>query len=53
MRVVGSTDRPDMYAHALAKGALDIGLRPAHLATDDATGSLAARARWAEGRRQG
>jgi CMP-N,N'-diacetyllegionaminic acid synthase len=34
--VVVSTDCPDMYAHALAKGALDIGLRPAHLATDDA-----------------
>jgi CMP-N,N'-diacetyllegionaminic acid synthase len=34
--VVVSTDCPDMYAHALAKGALDIGLRPAYLATDDA-----------------
>lgn len=34
--VVVSTDCPDMYAHAVAKGALDIGLRPAHLATDDA-----------------
>lgn len=34
--VVVSTDCPDMYAHAVAKGALDIGLRPAELATDDA-----------------
>lgn len=34
--VVFSTDCPKMYAHAVAKGALDIGLRPAHLATDDA-----------------
>ena len=34
--VVFSTDCPEMYAHAVLKGALDIGLRPAHLATDDA-----------------
>ena len=34
--VVVSTDSPEMYDHAVAKGALDIGLRPAHLATDDA-----------------
>jgi N-acylneuraminate cytidylyltransferase len=34
--VVVSTDCPTMYAHAVAKGALDIGLRPAALATDDA-----------------
>lgn len=34
--VVVSTDSPEMYEHAVAKGALDIGLRPAHLATDDA-----------------
>jgi len=34
--VVVSTDSEDIYAYALAKGALDIGLRPAHLASDDA-----------------
>ncbi|PVA06798.1 cytidylyltransferase domain-containing protein [Thalassorhabdomicrobium marinisediminis] len=34
--VVVSTDSPEMYDHAVAKGALDIGMRPAHLATDDA-----------------
>ncbi|MEP2533130.1 acylneuraminate cytidylyltransferase family protein [Shimia sp.] len=34
--VVVSTDDEAMYAHAVAKGALDIGLRPAHLATDEA-----------------
>lgn len=34
--VVVSTDSQEMYDHAVAKGALDIGLRPAHLATDDA-----------------
>jgi len=34
--VVVSTDDPAMYDHAVAKGALDIGLRPEHLATDDA-----------------
>ena len=34
--VVVSTDDPAIYDHAVAKGALDIGLRPAHLATDDA-----------------
>ncbi|NJS39035.1 MAG: acylneuraminate cytidylyltransferase family protein [Rhodobacteraceae bacterium] len=32
--VVVSTDDPEIYAHAIAKGALEIGLRPAHLATD-------------------
>lgn len=34
--VVVSTDDPEIYEHALAKGALDIGLRPDHLATDAA-----------------
>lgn len=34
--VVVSTDSPEIYAHALAKGTLPIGLRPAHLATDTA-----------------
>lgn len=34
--VVVSTDDPDIYAHALAKGALDIGLRPPDLCTDKA-----------------
>ena len=34
--VVVSTDSPEMYEHAVAKGALDIGMRPPHLATDDA-----------------
>ena len=34
--VVVSTDSPDIYAHALAKGCLAIGLRPDHLATDAA-----------------
>lgn len=34
--VVVSTDDTEIYAHAVAKGALDIGLRPAHLATDAA-----------------
>ena len=34
--VVFSTDSQDMYDHAVSKGALDIGLRPAELATDDA-----------------
>lgn len=34
--VVVSTDDPAIYDHAVAKGALDMGLRPAHLATDDA-----------------
>ena len=34
--VVFSTDSPDMYDHAVSKGALEIGLRPAELATDDA-----------------
>jgi CMP-N,N'-diacetyllegionaminic acid synthase len=34
--VVVSTDDPDIYSHAVARGALDIGLRPAHLATDTA-----------------
>jgi N-acylneuraminate cytidylyltransferase len=35
-RVVVSTDSEEILAHATAKGALDIGLRPAHLATDTA-----------------
>lgn len=34
--VVVSTDDPAIYDHALTKGALTIGLRPAHLATDTA-----------------
>jgi CMP-N,N'-diacetyllegionaminic acid synthase len=34
--VVVSTDDEAIYAHALGKGALEIGLRPAHLATDTA-----------------
>lgn len=34
--VVVSTDDEALRDHALAKGALDIGLRPAHLATDTA-----------------
>ncbi|WP_439508797.1 acylneuraminate cytidylyltransferase family protein [Yoonia sp.] len=35
-QVVVSTDCPDIYAHAIKRGCLDIGLRPAHLATDTA-----------------
>lgn len=34
--VVVSTDSPEMYEHGLKRGCLDIGLRPAHLATDTA-----------------
>ncbi len=34
--VVVSTDSPEIYAHGLARGGLDIGLRPAELATDTA-----------------
>lgn len=34
--VVVSTDDEALYAHAVAKGCLPIGLRPAHLATDAA-----------------
>lgn len=34
--VVVSTDDEQIYQHALAKGALPMGLRPAHLATDTA-----------------
>ena len=34
--VVVSTDDPALYAHAVHRGALAIGLRPAHLATDTA-----------------
>ena len=34
--VVVSTDSPEIYAHAIARGTLPIGLRPAHLATDTA-----------------
>ena len=34
--VVVSTDDEAMYVHAVKRGALDIGLRPAHLATDAA-----------------
>ena len=34
--VVVSTDDERIHEHALARGALDIGLRPAHLATDTA-----------------
>ena len=35
-RVAVSTDSEEIYAHALARGALPIGLRPAHLASDTA-----------------
>ena len=35
--VVVSTDDEEIYSHALDLGALDIGMRPAHLATDDAS----------------
>lgn len=34
--VVVSTDSPEIYAHAVARGTLAIGLRPAELATDSA-----------------
>lgn len=34
--VVVSTDDPAIYAHAIQRGALEIGLRPDHLATDTA-----------------
>jgi CMP-N,N'-diacetyllegionaminic acid synthase len=34
--VVVSTDDEAIYAHAVGRGALEIGLRPAHLATDTA-----------------
>lgn len=34
--VVVSTDDEEIYEHAVAKGALEIGLRPDHLATDTA-----------------
>jgi N-acylneuraminate cytidylyltransferase len=34
--VVVSTDDEEIYAHAVAKGCLQIGLRPGHLATDTA-----------------
>ena len=34
--VVVSTDDPEIYKHALGRGALEIGLRPAELATDTA-----------------
>ena len=34
--VVVSTDSEQIYDHALARGTLDIGLRPSELATDDA-----------------
>jgi len=34
--VVVSTDDERIYDHAIARGSLDIGLRPAHLATDTA-----------------
>jgi CMP-N,N'-diacetyllegionaminic acid synthase len=35
--VVVSTDDPEVYEHGLKRGALDIGLRPEKLATDDAS----------------
>jgi N-acylneuraminate cytidylyltransferase len=35
--IVISTDDPDLYEHCVAKGTADIGLRPSHLATDDAS----------------
>lgn len=34
--VVVSTDSPEIYEHAVARGTLEIGLRPGHLATDSA-----------------
>ena len=34
--VVVSTDSPEIFEHGLERGCLDIGLRPAHLATDTA-----------------
>lgn len=34
--VIVSTDSPEMYEHGLKRGCLDIGLRPAELATDSA-----------------
>lgn len=34
--VVVSTDSPDIHAHAVRRGCVDIGLRPTHLATDTA-----------------
>lgn len=34
--VVVSTDDEEMYAHSIARGTVEIGLRPAHLATDTA-----------------
>ena len=34
--VVVSTDSEEIYSHAVSRGALEIGLRPAHLATDSA-----------------
>jgi len=34
--VVVSTDDPEIYAHSVARGCLEMGLRPAHLATDAA-----------------
>ena len=36
-KVIVSTDDDVLYRHALDRGALDIGLRPAELATDDAS----------------
>ncbi|WP_298957948.1 acylneuraminate cytidylyltransferase family protein [uncultured Roseibium sp.] len=36
-QVAVSTDDPELYEYAVGKGALEIGLRPAHLATDDAS----------------
>jgi len=35
-KVLVSTDDPEIHAHALARGSIDIGLRPADLATDTA-----------------
>ena len=35
--IVVSTDDPEIYEHSLKRGALDIGLRPAKLATDSAS----------------
>ncbi len=34
--VIVSSDDPEIYAHGVARGALPMGLRPAHLATDGA-----------------
>jgi CMP-N,N'-diacetyllegionaminic acid synthase len=44
--VVVSTDDEEIYDHAVAKGALKIGLRPPHLATDTAGNGASGSMRW-------